>query len=150
MISKRSTTQVPYTAAQMYALVADVEAYPNFLPWCKALRVVNRDVTEGEGGALTADMIVAYKVFREQFRSRVMLDEPARTIDAHYTDGPFEVLRTEWRFAELDAGGAHIDFLIEFRFRSSLLQSTAKMVFDKAFSRMTDAFVARAHEVYGA
>ena len=148
MTSRRTTTDVPFTARQMFDLVADVEKYPDFLPWCKALRVVDRQVENGEG-VLTADMVVAYKVFREKFRSKVMLDERAHTIDAHYTEGPFDTLRTRWRFADYAEGGSNIDFFIEFRFRSMLLHQTALMVFEKAFARMTDAFVDRAFELYG-
>ena len=148
MTSRRTTTDVPFSARQMYDLVADVERYPEFLPWCLALRVVDRKVTDG-AGTLLADMIVAYKVFREKFRSKVMLDPASHSIDAHYTDGPFSTLRTRWRFADYAEGGSNIDFFIEFRFRSTLLQTTALMVFEKAFARMTDAFVARAFEMYG-
>ena len=148
MTSRRTTTDVPFTAQQMFDLVADVERYPAFLPWCIALRVVDRKTDEG-AGMLLADMIVAYKVFREKFRSKVTLDPASHSIDAHYTDGPFSALRTRWRFADYAEGGSNIDFFIEFRFRSTILHTTATMVFEKAFARMTDAFVARAFEIYG-
>lgn len=148
MTSRRTTTDVPFSAQQMYDLVADVEHYPEFLPWCIALRVVDRQVKDG-AGALLADMIVAYKVFREKFRSKVTLDPASHSIDAHYTEGPFSALRTRWRFADYAEGGSNIDFFIEFRFRSTILHTTAIMVFEKAFARMTDAFVARAFEIYG-
>lgn len=147
MISRHNDTDVPYTAQQMYALVADIETYPDFLPWCAALRVVSRDLTEG-AGTISADMVVAYKVFRERFRSNVMLDPINNIINAHYTDGPFETLRTEWRFTDKETGGSTIDFYIEFQFKNVLLQSTARMVFEKAFARMSEAFVRRAHEIY--
>lgn len=148
MTSRRSKSNVPFTARQMYDLVANIEAYPEFIPWCAALRVVSKDVNEGKGTML-ADMVVAYKVFREKFRSKVFLEPERNHIHAHYTDGPFETLQTEWRFADLPEGGSTIDFFIEFHFRNVLLQSTARIVFEKAFARMTDAFVDRAHEIYG-
>ena len=148
MTSRRTTTDVPFSARQMFDLVADVERYPDFLPWCIALRVVDRNI-EDSAGTLNADMIVAYKVFREKFRSKVMLDPASHSIDAHYTEGPFSALRTRWRFADYAEGGSNIDFFIEFRFRSMLLHTTASMVFEKAFARMTDAFVARAFELSG-
>ncbi len=147
MTSRRTTTDVPFSAQQMYDLVADVEKYPNFLPWCIALRVVDRNIENG-AGTLGADMVVAYKVFREKFRSKVTLDPASHSIDAHYTEGPFSALRTRWRFADYSEGGSNIDFFIEFRFRNMLLHTTAMMVFEKAFARMTDAFVERAFEVY--
>ena len=129
----------------MFALVADVERYPDFIPWCVALRVVERS----EGGLL-ADMVVAYRVFRERFRSRVTLDRAAGRICATYVDGPFRTLRNEWTFVDRAEGGSTINFLIDFEFRSLLLQATAQTVFDKAFAKMADAFVARATSVYGA
>ncbi|MEZ5893624.1 MAG: type II toxin-antitoxin system RatA family toxin [Parvularculaceae bacterium] len=144
MTSRRTTTDVPYSAAQMFALVADVEKYPQFLPWCVGLRVIER----GEG-TLTADMIVAYKVFRERFRSRVKLDAEGKRIDVTYVDGPFRNLENRWRFIDRPEGGSTIDFEIEFEFKNFLLQATAQAVFDRAFSRMSEAFVKRADEIYG-
>ncbi len=145
MTARRTTTEVPYSAMEMFALVADVERYPDFIPWCVALRVVER----GEG-TLLADMVVAYKVFRERFRSRVTLDSEALRIAATYVDGPFRTLKNEWTFRDRDGRGSTIDFLIDFEFRNFILQATAAQVFDKAFARMADAFVARAKTVYGA
>lgn len=128
----------------MFALVADVERYPEFIPWCVALRVVER-----AEGTLLADMVVAYKVFRERFRSRVTLDHDAGRITAEYVDGPFRTLRNEWSFRDRPEGGSTIDFLIDFEFRNFILQATAQTVFDKAFAKMADAFIARATVVYG-
>jgi coenzyme Q-binding protein COQ10 len=142
--ARRTTTEVPYSAAEMFALVADVERYPEFIPWCVALRIIDR----GEG-TLLADMVVAYKVFRERFRSRVTLDPSGGRITATYVDGPFRTLRNEWAFKDRPEGGSTIDFLIDFEFRNFILQATAQQVFDKAFARMADAFVGRAVKVYG-
>ena len=149
MISRHTRTEVPFTAQQMYRLVADIEAYPKFLPWCTALRVISRDVRDG-AGTLGADMVVAYNVFRERFRCKVLLDPAQNTIDAHYIDGPFKKLSTRWQFTDRVSGGSSIDFFIEFEFKNVLLQTTAQMVFEKAFSKMSEAFVARAHQLYGA
>ncbi len=130
----------------MFALVADVERYPEFLPWCVGLRIIEEDKS---AGTLTADMIVAYKVFRERFRSRVRLDAENKRIEAAYVDGPFRNLENRWRFTDKPEGGSVIDFEIAFEFKNFLLQATAQAVFDKAFSRMSEAFVKRAEEVYG-
>ncbi len=130
----------------MFALVADVERYPEFLPWCVGLRIIEENQ---KAGTLTADMIVAYKVFRERFRSRVRLDPENRRIEAAYVDGPFRNLENRWRFTDKPEGGSVIDFEIAFEFKNFLLQATAQAVFDKAFSRMSEAFVKRADEVYG-
>ena len=144
MTFRHTQTDVPYTADQMYALVADVEAYPEFLPWCVGLRIVERGAAN-----ITADMIVAYKVFRERFRSKVALDRENKRIDVAYVDGPFRNLENRWRFTDKPEGGSVIDFEIKFEFRNFLLQATAQAVFDKAFARMSEAFVKRADDVYG-
>lgn len=149
MTERRTTTTVPYSAAQMFDLVADVEKYPEFLPWCVALRVVARKAVAGSG-VLTADMVVAYKVFRERFRSRVLLDRGEGKIEVDYIDGPFQNLHNRWQFTDLTEGGSRIDFEIAFEFRNVVLQAAARSVFDKAFARMSEAFVRRAEAVYGA
>lgn len=133
----------------MFALVADVERYPEFLPWCVALRVVTRHA-DGAHEFLTADMVVAYRVFREQFRSLVRLDHEGRRIEVDYVDGPFRSLKNFWSFADDPGGGSIIDFSIEFEFRSFLLQATAQAVFEKAFLKMSDAFVERARAIHAA
>ncbi len=147
MTSRHTKTPVPYTAAQMFDLVADVDQYPQFLPWCVALRVIKQDIADGQG-TLTADMIVAYKVFREKFRSKVTLDRAHYAIEASYLDGPFKNLENRWRFIDQSEGGSVIDFEIIFEFKNFILQAAAQAVFDKAFSRMSEAFVMRADEVY--
>ncbi|MGE0183343.1 MAG: type II toxin-antitoxin system RatA family toxin [Parvularculaceae bacterium] len=148
MTSRRTSTNVPYSSAQMFALVADVERYPEFLPWCVALRIANRRREEGVE-FITADMIVSYKVFRERFRSLVRLDEASMRIDVDYIDGPFRSLTNAWAFTDLPDGGSRVDFAIAFEFRSLLLQATAQTAFEKAFVKMSDAFVERASLVYG-
>jgi len=148
VIARRTNTDVPYTAAEMFALVADIERYPTFIPWCAALRISSSE-NDGRRQIVLADMVVAYRVFRERFRSRVTLDPDAGRIDAVYVDGPFRTLRNEWIFSNRPEGGSSIGFLIDFEFRNIVLQATAQTVFDKAFSRMVDAFVARARAVYG-
>ncbi|MBL4620226.1 MAG: type II toxin-antitoxin system RatA family toxin [Marinicaulis sp.] len=148
MTSRHTKTPVPYSAAQMFDLVADVDQYPVFLPWCVALRVIKKDIDDGQG-TLTADMIVAYKVFREKFRSKVTLDRAHYAIDVCYQDGPFKNLENRWRFIDQPDGGSVIDFEIIFEFKNFILQAAAQTVFDKAFSRMSEAFVMRADEIYG-
>jgi len=147
---KRIETNVPYSAAQMFDLVGDVDRYPEFLPWCAALRVAERDIDADGRGMILADMVVAYRMFRERFRSRVALDRPARTIDVEYVSGPFRSLQNRWRFEDLPGGGSVIDFEIDFEFKNFFLQATAQAVFVKVFSRISSAFVARADAVYGA
>lgn len=148
MTARRTLAEVPYTAEQMYALVADIERYPEFLPWCVALRVTGRRAAE-EIELVSSDMIVSYRVFREQFRSLVKLNRISRRIEVEYVDGPFKSLTNSWAFIDGPDGGSTVDFSIAFEFRSFVLQATAQAVFEKAFLRMSDAFIERAQAVYG-
>lgn len=132
----------------MYALVADIERYPDFLPWCVALRITGRRAAEGIE-FLSSEMVVAYRVFREQFRSQVRLDGAARRIDVEYVDGPFKSLTNSWAFRDRPDSGSTVEFSIAFEFRSLVLQATAQAVFEKAFLKMSDAFIERARNVYG-
>jgi len=132
----------------MFALVAGIERYPEFLPWCAGARVRKRE-REGETEIVTADLIVAYKVFREQFTSRVTLDPAARKIDVHYVQGPFRHLNNKWEFEPRDDGGSRIHFFIDFEFRSATLQTLMNNFFAKAFTRMMQAFIDRADDLYG-
>lgn len=149
MTTRRTRTEVPYTAAEMFDLVADVERYPEFLPWCVGLRIVQREITNGSG-TITTDMIVAYKVFREQFRTHDRFDREAKVIEVEFANGPFRHLHNFWRFEDREGGGSVVDFEISFEFRNIFLQATAKAVFERAFARMSEAFIARADEIYGA
>jgi coenzyme Q-binding protein COQ10 len=132
---------VPYSADVMYPIVADVECYPQFLPWVIALRVLSR--TEN---ALTAEMAVGYGPFRERYTSNIQFDPAARTIDVVATKGPFRKLENHWRFTP-EAGGCRIDFSITFEFRNPLMQAAARQAFEAVTHKMTDAFVARAGQI---
>ncbi len=133
---------VPYTPEQMFDLVADVERYPEFLPWCTGSRIRRRD-----GNRLVADLMVGFKMVRERFTSEVMLDRPRR-IDVRYTDGPFRFLNNHWEFERAE-GGCAIDFYLDFEFRSRVLQRLIGVVFQEAVRRMVGAFEARARQLYG-
>jgi coenzyme Q-binding protein COQ10 len=134
---------VPYSDEQMFALVADVERYPEFLPWCAAVRIRSREET-----TFTADLIAAFGALREQFTSRVMLDPGAKAITIEYIEGPFEHLTNRWHFVPTESG-CEVRFDIDFRFKSRALQALISGVFTRAIEKMTGAFVARAHQLYG-
>jgi len=135
---------LPYTPQQLFDLVADVDRYQEFLPWCVASRVNSRD-----GNVIHADLVIGFKMFREKFTSEVTLDRPDR-IDVKYAHGPFKYLDNHWKFIPED-GGRHttIDFYVDFEFRSKLLQGLIGAVFNEAVHRMVRAFETRAHEIYG-
>ena len=138
---------VPYTPAQMYALIADVETYPEFLPWCAASRIRARHKTAGEE-VLDVDLVISFKVFRERFGSRVTLRETANEIDVAYIDGPFKYLNNHWRFHD-HPRGCEIDFSVDFEFKSRTLQMLIGVVFNEAMQRVVRAFERRAAELYG-
>ena len=127
----------------MFALVADVERYPEFLPWCVATRIRSR-----EERAFTADLIAAFAAFREQYTSRVNLDPEGRTIVIEYLEGPFAHLTNRWQFLPVE-NGCDVDFDIDFRFRSKTLEALISGMFTKAIRKMTESFEQRAHKLYG-
>lgn len=139
---------VPYAAGDMFALVAAIDRYPEFLPWCSGARIRRRD-REGDNEVLLADLIVSYKVFREQFTSRVTLEKSARKIDVAYVQGPFKYLHNKWFFEALPEGGTRIHFFIDFEFRSATLQKMIGAVFARAFAKMMQAFIDRADALHG-
>ncbi|HWB48130.1 MAG TPA: type II toxin-antitoxin system RatA family toxin [Stellaceae bacterium] len=132
---------VPYTPEQMYALVADIERYPEFLPWCVAARIRER-----RADFISADLIIGFKLFRERFTSRVRLDPPQR-IGVTYAEGPFRYLNNHWIFDRVP-GGCRIDFFVDFEFKSRVLQRVIEVLFGEAVRRMVAAFEARAHQLY--
>ena len=145
-----TTRRVGHSASQMFDLVADVEAYPAFVPLCLDLNVRRR--APGEGGAeiVVAQMEVGYKAIRETFTSRVTLDKPRLEILVEYIDGPFEHLRNRWSFHDVAGGGSEVRFFIDYKFRSRALSLLMGSMFDAAFRRFAGAFEKRANEVYGA
>ena len=139
---------VRHEADKMFALVADVERYPDFVPLCQSLKI--RDRREGEGKTLlVADMTVAYKMLRESFASQVLLKPGQRQIDVKYIDGPFRYLDNRWNFEPLPDGGCDVKFFIDYEFKSRTLGLVMGSMFDYAFRRFSAAFEKRADEIYG-
>ncbi len=142
------TRLLPYSAAQMYDLVADVARYPEFLPWNSAARIRTRGPCEG-GEVMEADLVISFKLFRERFGSRVTLLPGQGRIVTEYLDGPFRHLKSVWTFADRDAGCA-VTFDVDFEFRNVLLAGVIGLVFNEAMARVVRAFEARAKALYGA
>ncbi len=139
----RETRRLPYSAEQMFDLVADVGRYREFLPWVIATRVRSDSETE-----MVADMVVGFKSLRESFTSRVH-KERAKLIDVHYMDGPLKDLDNTWTFRALEDGGCEIDFSVDFTFKNRMFEAIAGQYFDRAFRRMVEAFEQRAAALYG-
>ena len=133
--------RLPYRPEQMFDLVAGVDRYPEFLPWCKAARITKR-----EGDVLHADLVIAFKVFRERFTSKVTL-HPKTLIDVEYINGPFRYLNNHWKF-EPAPEGCVVDFYVDFEFRSRILQNLIGLLFNEAVQRMVAAFETRAKQLY--
>ena len=134
--------RLPHSQQQMFSLVADVESYPEFLPWCIGARVFRH-----EGDAFYADLVVGFRMLREKFTSKVELREPER-IDVTYLDGPLKHLHNCWIFLPDGDDACIIDFEIEFQFRSRMFQKLAGTMFTEAVNRMVKAFEKRAGEIY--
>ena len=134
---------LPYSAEQMYDLVADVARYPEFLPWVVATRIRSDNDTE-----MVADMLVGFKSLREKFTSRVAKDRP-REIRVQYVDGPLRDLDNSWKFRPLSGHSCEVEFCVDFTFRNAVFEALAGQYFDRAFRKMVSAFEARAEELYG-
>jgi coenzyme Q-binding protein COQ10 len=141
------TKRLPYSARQMYDLVADVGSYPKFLPWNSAARIRSRRAV-GEAEVMEADLVISFKVFRERFTSRVTLWEEKGRIDTEYLDGPFHHMQSTWAFRDIP-GGCEVDFHVDFEFRNAILQGIIGLVFNDAMLRVVRAFERRAAELYG-
>lgn len=137
------TKHLPYTPEQLFALVADVGRYDEFLPWVTAVRIKSDSETE-----MVADLIVGFNAFKERFTSKVTKERPDH-IHVEYVDGPLKYLKNEWRFDAAPDGGTDVHFSVDFAFKNRLFEALAGQMFDRALRRMTGAFEARAHELYG-
>jgi coenzyme Q-binding protein COQ10 len=134
---------LPFRPEQMFDLVADVQRYPEFLPWCLGSRIRKR-----EGAMFVADLIIGFKMVREKFTSRVTTDREGMRVDVTYSDGPFKYLESHWIFIEHETG-CEIDFHVDFEFRSRMLSTMIQPLFTEAVKRMVSAFEQRAHALNG-
>lgn len=148
MPTYETTRTVPHSPAKMFALVADIEKYPEFLPMCEALSIRSRRERDGVT-LLVADMTVGYKAIRETFTSQVVLKPADNRIDVKYIDGPFKYLVNTWRFEESPGGGTEVGFFIDYEFRSRVLGALMGAMFDRAFRMFAEAFEKRADHIYG-
>ena len=129
---------LPYPPETLYAIVADVKRYPEFLPW-----VLEADIIKQTDQGFLTDLTVGYKLFQDSYRSEVILT-PHERIDIRYIKGPFKHLHNHWTFAPSSSNGVDIDFFIDFEFQSSLFQSLIQSVFTDAVKKMITAFEERA------
>lgn len=135
---------LPYTQQQLFDLVADVETYDKFLPWCLGCRITKRT----DAQSFTADLIIGYKLLRERFTSHVHLT-PYDAIRVEYQDGPLKYLSNEWRFIDNHDGTTTIDFYVDFEFKNPFFQRIMGVFFNEIVRRMVGAFETRAGALYG-
>ena len=133
---------VSYSPEIMFELVADVEKYPEFLPWCIASRVI-----EKENSKIIADLMIGFQIFREKFRSNVNLDKKNMKIEVSYEEGPFKFLRNQWEFNKFK-DGCEINFFLDFEFNNIVLQTLMERLFSEAVKKMVAAFEKRATHLY--
>lgn len=143
MLKHLEQKHLPYTPEQMFDLVADVARYEEFAPWCIASRI---NKVESES-VFYADLVVGYKMFRERFSSKVILDRP-NEISIEYLKGPLKNLKNRWQFIRQPDNTCLIDFSVEFEFGNVALQTLANMFFNEVVKRMVGAFEERAAELY--
>jgi coenzyme Q-binding protein COQ10 len=129
----------------MYGIVADVECYPEFVPWCASLRIEAREKT-ATGEVLIAETIVGFRNFRERYTSRVTLEPTAFKVDVVQTKGVFRHLETHWRFVP-EGEGCRVEFSISFEFKSKVLALIAEAALSRVMTRMTQAFETRAQKL---
>jgi coenzyme Q-binding protein COQ10 len=137
------TRELPWSAEQMYDLVADVRRYAEFLPWVVATRIKSDDET-----VMIADMLVGFSALREKFTSKVLKDRN-RSIKVEYIEGPLKNLSNDWTFTPAPGGGCRIDFSVDFAFRNAIFEKLAGQYLDSAFRKMVAAFEKRAQQLYG-
>ena len=149
MPTHTETKVLPYSADQMFALVADVARYPEFLPWNSAARIRSRRPGADGSEVMEADLVISFKVFRERFGSQVVLWPADRRIETRYLDGPFRHMESTWSFADRPEGGCEVRFFVDFEFRNAILQGVIGVVFNDAMRRIVRAFERRAAAIYG-
>lgn len=139
---------LPYTVEQLFDLVTDIERYPEFLPWCRAARIIERE----ENGFL-GELVIAFSHFTERYTSKVVCTKPdaagSASIDVTMVHGPFEHLTNRWRFTQGEHGGTYIDFHVDFKFRSRILEKLIGSLFARAAEKMVTAFTKRAEALHG-
>lgn len=147
MPSHHERTILPYTPKQLFDLVIDIERYPDFLPWCRAARIMGRD----EQG-FTGELVISFHHFTESYTSRVNPVAPegerSGSIDVTMIEGPFKHLSNKWKFIPVE-GGTEVIFDLDFKFRSMIMEKLIGSLFGKATSRMVEAFTEQAQARYG-
>ncbi len=141
------TKTLPYSAQKIYELVMDIEKYPEFLPWCRQAKIIEKISQEN----LRADLLINFKNFFERYRSDVKHGESRigeYFVDVVAIEGPFKKLINKWEFRDLENGKCEVKFFIEFEFNSLFLTKMISPIFEKAAEKMMTAFEERAGKLH--
>ena len=147
MPKQEESKVVPFTKEQMFDLVADIDNYKEFLPWCNNSKVIKRENID-DVEVLIADLEIGYDQFVYTYRSEVKLSNDKSSIKVINLDGPFKYLKNNWKFKEMSNNNCEVQFDIDFELNVSLLDLLMRKFFDLAFQKMVEAFINRAKEVY--
>lgn len=140
---------VNFTAKQMYELVADIDNYREFLPWCNDSKIIEVTNIDNEKKTLIADLEIGYKDLVYTYRSNVLLNKQELTIKVDFVHGPFKNLDNSWIFKKIDDQSCEIEFFIDFELNVGVLNLLISKFFDKAFKKMVNSFENRANQIYG-
>ncbi len=148
MAVHRVTRILPYAPAQLAELVADVRAYPEFVPWVTAMRTWSPREEAPGVSLVDAEASVGFSFLKERFSTWVRHDRNRDVVEVGLIRGPFRHLKNRWEFLPA-AGGTRVEFMIDFAFRSRLLDGMLQANFDRAVGRLMGCFEARAAKLYG-
>lgn len=143
------TKSLPYSPAQLFALVGDVTAYPEFVPWITTMRTWNARALDDGVETVDAEAGVGFSFLKERFSTRVRRDPAAHQIDVNLLSGPFKRLANRWQFFDDGQGGTRVEFDIDFQFKSRLLETLLSANFTRAVDRLMTCFESRARTLYG-
>ena len=135
-------TILPYGAEELFSVVADIKDYPSFVPWCSGATIRHENARQ-----IIADLVIGFGPFQESFASEVSLDRPRHILVRAIEGGPLEHLTNSWTFKPMEHK-TQVDFVIDFQFKSHLLDHVANGMFHEASTRMVSAFEARTHALH--
>lgn len=149
MFIRKTEKVIHHKAKDLFDLILAVDRYPDFLPWCSAARILEKN-----DNYLIADLVVSFTGFRERYRSKVNIIYPSDSnnftheVIVEMIEGPFDRLHNHWKITKITEDSCKVDFEIAFSFNSTILNKIISIVFEKAFAKMVEAFEKRADEVY--
>ena len=143
MHSVERSVLVPHSASQMFDLVADVEKYPQFMPWCGGATVSARDAQ-----GMQASITISLAGIKQTFTTRNIHQYP-HTIELQLVDGPFSALTGKWEFISLSVDACKVLFTLNYEFSNRALETLVGPIFNRIATSFIDSFTQRALVCYG-